>query len=399
MNLSPSQEWKQAKLGQVAKIERKSVQPTDIVTGTTYIGLEHIDGEGMFKGVHSVDAGEIASNKFIFDSRHLLYGKLRPYLKKIARPNFSGVCSTDILPILPGTHLDKNFLHYYLRQPKYIELATKRSTGANLPRLSPKTLEEFPVFLPPLEEQKRIAAILDKADAIRRKRKKAIALTEELLRSTFLDMFGDPVTNPKGWEKVSLGELIPQKGQIVDGPFGSSLKPECYVADGVRVVRNFNIQDDFFDESEFVYVTEEKFSEIKRSNVKCGDLLLSTKGTIGNVCIMPKLEGKSALSASGTVRIRFPETSKVLPEFAVQQMVQKNYKQYIKWFEAGTNQKYLNLSGIRKMELIVPPLELQQKFLNLRTKNYSLKSKSNSIFVETGNLFNSLLQKAFRGEL
>ena len=211
-------------------------------------------------------------------------------------------------------------------------------------------------------------------------------------------MFGDPVTNPKGWDKMSLGELVPQKGQIVDGPFGSSLKPECYVADGVRVVRNFNIQNDFFDKSEFVYVTEEKFSEIKRSNVEYGDLLFSTKGTIGSVCIMPKLEGKSVLSASGTVRIRFPETSKISPEFAVQQMVQRNYKKYMKWFEAGTNQKYLNLSGIRKMELIVPPLELQQKFLNLRTKNYSLKSRSETTFVKTDNLFNSLLQKAFRGE-
>ena len=231
MNLSLSQEWKQAKLGQVAKIERKSVQPTDILAGTTYVGLEHIDGEGMFNSVQSVNAGDIASNKFAFDCRHLLYGKLRPYLKKIARPNFSGVCSTDILPILPGKHIDKDFLHYYLRQPKYIELATNRSTGVNLPRLSPKILEEFPIYFPPLKEQKRIAAILDKADAIRRKRKEAIRLTEELLRSTFLDMFGDPVTNPKGWKTIKFGKII------ISGIQNGLYKPASDYGSGTPIIR------------------------------------------------------------------------------------------------------------------------------------------------------------------
>ncbi len=200
-------------------------------------------------------------------------------------------------------------------------------------------------------------------------------------------------------EKNFPGALTPQKGQLVDGPYGSLLKPECYKKEGVRVVRYVNIKDDFFDESEFKYVSEQKFAEIKRNNIQHQDLLLCTKSTAHNVCLMPNLKGKSVLSTSGIVRIRLPRDSPILPEFAVQQMSQKSYKQYLKLFESGSKQKYLNLSGIRKMELIAPPLELQHHFLELKIKHSSLKFKNHLSCVESENLFNSLLQKAFLGEL
>jgi type I restriction enzyme S subunit len=80
-------------------------------------------------------------------------------------------------------------------------------TGSTRGKLTKTAANNIPIALPPLEEQRRIAAILDKADGVRRKRKEAIRLTEELLKSTFLEMFGDPVTNPKGWEKIKLGNL------------------------------------------------------------------------------------------------------------------------------------------------------------------------------------------------
>src|SRR5262249_16889516 len=160
----------------------------------------HIDSEGTFVGVKGVDVGELASNKFRFGPDHVLFGKLRPYLKKTARPEFEGVCSTDILPILPGPHLNRDYLFHYLRHPRVIEQAVLKSTGANLPRLSPRDLAAFEIPVLPMPEQCHIADTLDRADAIRRKRKEAVALTDELLRSLFLEFFGDPVTNPKGWK-------------------------------------------------------------------------------------------------------------------------------------------------------------------------------------------------------
>lgn len=194
-------------LAEVASIEREIIAPGEIAPGVKYVGLEHIDGDGG--GVESIPVkeGMLASTKHRFTPEHVLYGKLRPYLKKIACPDFDGVCSTDILPIRVGRKLDRRYLFHYLRTAPIVALATTRSEGANLPRLSPRHLLEFPVPVPSILEQKRIAAILDKADAIRRKRQESLRLADEFLRSVFLDMFGDPVTNPRRWREACFGHL------------------------------------------------------------------------------------------------------------------------------------------------------------------------------------------------
>ena len=108
--------------------------------------------------------------------------------------------------------MSRDYLFYFLRTPDTVNLATSRCSGANLPRLSPKQLASFKIPLPPFAEQKRIAGILDAADALRAKRREALAQLDTLLQSTFLDIFGDPVTNPMGWEERGLGELTQDTG-------------------------------------------------------------------------------------------------------------------------------------------------------------------------------------------
>lgn len=103
--------------------------------------------------------------------------------------------------------LDKRYLSLYLNTLGQNEIE-KQVKATSQPKLALFRIEEIPIPLPPLEEQRRIVAVLDKADEVRRKRREAIALTEELLRSQFLEMFGDPVTNPKGWEKRDLGDVL-----------------------------------------------------------------------------------------------------------------------------------------------------------------------------------------------
>ena len=126
--------WATVALNDVADIERDIVDSTEIERGTLYVGLENIESGGRFVGVRLVDAGELASSKFAFTRQHLLYGKLRPYLAKIARPDFEGICSTDILPILPGPKLDRGYLAWLLLMPEMVALMSSRATGANLPR-------------------------------------------------------------------------------------------------------------------------------------------------------------------------------------------------------------------------------------------------------------------------
>lgn len=333
----------------------------------------------------------------------ILVSTVRPNLNAVALvpDGMDGAtASTGFTVLRPSPEkLYGPYLFHWVRTPSFVADMVKQATGASYPAVSDRIVLQSELPLPPLPEQRRIADILDKADAVRRKRKEAIALTEELLRSAFLEMFGDPVTNPKGWNVLTVGDLTDRGASLVDGPFGSNLKPEHYVDEGVRVIRNYNINDDYFDPSQFKYVTAKKFEEIRRSEVRPGDVLITTKGTVGDVCLMPELDGFAVLSATGTVRLRLPEGSPMLGEFMVSQMTQPTYKRYLHTFEAGSAQQYLNLSGIRKMALIMPPQSKQHEFCRVRLAARQLRDRMGHAVEECDMLFSSLVHRAFRGEL
>lgn len=126
--------WTTASLGEIAKIERDSVAPEHIKSGSRYVGLEHIESGGSALSFDAVSNGQLASNKFKFGPNHILFGKLRPYLAKIVCPDFEGICSTDILPIAPGKAVDQRYLLHFLRRPQTVEWASSRATGVNTSR-------------------------------------------------------------------------------------------------------------------------------------------------------------------------------------------------------------------------------------------------------------------------
>ena len=142
--------WPISALDSIAILDRQSIHPSLAEAATPYLGLEHLDGDGGINCIQTVGSAGLKSNKFQFSDRHVLFGKLRPYLRKIARPEFSGVCSTDIIPILPKDGVSRDYLFYFLRTPDTVNLATSRCSGANLPRLAPKQLASFQIPLPPL---------------------------------------------------------------------------------------------------------------------------------------------------------------------------------------------------------------------------------------------------------
>jgi type I restriction enzyme, S subunit len=383
------QGWTLKPLGRVVEIERESVQPAAISSGTNYVGLEHIDGEGEFVGVESVNNGDLASNKFSFSTRHVLYGKLRPYLKKIARPSFAGVCSTDILPLRPLGELSRDYLFHYLRQQHLVDLATARSTGANLPRLSPKQLEEFPVAYPPLPEQCRIAAILDKADAIRRKREEGIRLTEELLRSTFLEMFGDPATNPKGWDVVPLSHY----GRVTTGNTPSRAQPEYY-GDGIEWIKSDNL-----DPSEFIIGTaRERLSKTGQQVVRvvpAGSTLVTciagSAGCIGNAAIADR-----PVAFNQQINAITP-AEQIDPWFLLGLI--RYSKSLIQAASTDSMKGLVSKSKFEEVQVLSLPVGLQSKFGEwFRKLVSSIRVRRNGL-SETSNLYAALVQRAFQGQL
>lgn len=381
--------WKMVAIHEVAKIDRCSVDPASFTNSKLYIGLENIISGGSIENVKPVQPGELASNKFKFTSRHLLYGKLRPYLAKIARPTFDGICSTDILPLLPGPELSRAYLSHYLLQPSMVAKAHSQCTGANLPRLSPKTLGELEIPLPPLAEQKRIAAILDKADAIRRKRNQALKLADDFLRATFLDMFGDPVTNPMGWEVVCLSDL----GEVKTGNTPSRKKIEYY-GDSIEWIKSDNIN------SPFHYLTkaEEGLSmegkAVARTVPPYSTLVTCIAGSFD--CI-----GNAALSdreVAFNQQINAITPKEGTDPFFLYCLI-LNSKKKIQYSSTNSMKGMVSKGNFEKIKFYKPPVKLQREFRAFFEKYMAIV---NSSVVDEQNgceLFNSLTQRAFRGEL
>lgn len=390
--------WPAIPLGDVAIVEREMTDSAAIRSGTKYVGLEHMDGENGTVQSVVVEAGELASTKFAFTPRHVLYGKLRPYLRKVARPEANGVCSTDILPLCPGERIDRDYLFHFLRQPRTVELATSRCSGANLPRLSPRSLLEFLVPLPPRPEQKRIAAILDKADAIRRKRQESIRMADEFMRSAFLDMFGDPVMNPKGWRKAALQTVFSKTREGTKcGPFGSALKKEEITASGVPVWTMYNIVDDRFAEAGCLFISEEKYRELQAYAVTNGEIIISRAGTVGKMCVVETSTPRSIISTN-LIRLSLDSTA-LLPHFFVSLMTY--CKGRVGRLKTGDDDAYtyMNTAVLASLTVPVPPLARQQAYVTLLQRARDMASRSQLAGKDADMLFQSLSHRAFAGDL
>lgn len=228
--------WRKVPLGEVVDLASGQVDPRELpYSEMLHVGGDNIESDtGTLFGMQRAGQLGLISGKYMFDDRDILYSKIRPYLNKVAMPDFAGVCSADIYPLRPKEGVaTREFVARILRDRDFLDFAASCSSRTSIPKINRPSLLRYECRLPPLPEQKRIAAILDKADAIRRKRQEAIRLTEELLRSAFLEMFGDPVTNPKGWEVKKLGELIRVKS-------GDGLSAKSMDADGVYPVYGGN---------------------------------------------------------------------------------------------------------------------------------------------------------------
>jgi type I restriction enzyme S subunit len=386
-------EWKTVALDEIATIERDAIQPGAISQGTAYLGLEHIESGGKILGAKPVDEGELASSKFKFTERHLLYGKLRPYLAKIACPDFTGICSTDILPILPGPHLERRFLCHFLRQPSMVDYANSRAAGANLPRLSPSALAGFEIPLPPLAEQRRIAEVLDKAEALRAKRRATLAQLDSLTQSLFLDLFGDPATNPKKWPKASLNDCT-EKIQI--GPFGSLLHQEDYVADGIPLVNPKHIQGGAIATNHWESVTQRKYDQLETYHLRQGDIVMGRRGEMGRCAIVSGNE--PLLCGTGSLIIR-PDNERTSALFLCAILSTQQMKEAFERLSLGQTLPNLNSGIVGKFMLPLPPIALQREFARRVAAVEKLKTAQRAALAELDALFASLQHRAFRGEL
>lgn len=375
-------------LAEVATLDRRGIESGAIPRGTLYVGLENMASGGGLLDVRGVTDGELASNKFEFTAEHVLYGKLRPYLAKVARPDFRGVCSTDIVPLKAGPDLDRNYLAHFLIAPATVAWAAARSAGVNLPRLSPEQLSRIRVPLPPLPEQRRIAAILDKADALRAKRRAALAKLDGLAQAIFVEMFGDPVANPMGWPRKTIAQIA----KVVTGNTPPRATPEYYGAE-IEWIKSDNINTPHY------YLTRAD-EGLSAAGIKVARL--APAGSILVTCIAgsPACIGNAAMAdreVAFNQQINAVIPSEGDPHFWYAQLV---VGQTLIQRAATPGMKGMVSKGrLEQVVVMCPPVELQSRFGGRVLAAEGLAETHRSALGSLDALFSSLQHQAFCGEL
>ncbi len=296
----------------------------------------------------------------------------------------------------------------------FISLGPGKQQLARLDRVGVKSglnfddVRSLQVPLPPLPEQRRIADILDKADAIRRKRKEAIALTEELLRSAFLEMFGVALSNvedgplPAGWRRMRVDELKAVGDYTcVGGPFGSNLTSKDYLDEGVPVIRGTNLgaKTNTFIDDDFVFVSQAKAASLVQNMAYPGDLVFTQRGTLGQVALIPLSARYPRYVVSQSQMKLTPNPALVAPIFLHSFFCTERMQRYVASHALTTGVPHINLGILRAMPVLVPPRVMQDKFERVAEASKLVLENQSAARDEAAILFDSLVHRAFRGEL
>jgi len=288
---------------------------------------------------------------------------------------------------LDSNSVSKRWTIFTINQQLY-KLIGQSHGGVGLKHVTKGMVESLEIPLPPLAEQRRIVAIMDKADAIRRKRKQAIKLADAFLRATFLDMFGDPVTNPKGWPIKPLSKLCDVRDGTHDSP--------KYVRDGFPLITSKNVKNGNLDFSDVNLISEADFLQInKRSAVDVGDIIMPMIGTIGNPVLV---ETSTKFAIKNVALIKFAKAS-VRKEYILHLLRSGYFEWIIQRSNRGGTQKFIALKDIRSFPIPVPDEKSQQRFSSLCMKLKKLKAKEDELNSDSSSCFNSLTQRAFQGGL
>lgn len=244
------------------------------------------------------------------------------------------------------------YLGHYFNSQMYKEKISSLALGANINNIRNEHIDELLIYLPNKAEQQNISILLDEVSDLTDKRKKQLEKLDELVKARFVEMFGDTILNPFGWEKDSLGTVCDVRDGTHDSP--------KYYETGYPLVTSKNVTGGRIDLTGCSLICEVDFNKInERSKVDIGDIIMPMIGTVGKPVIV-KIEPNFAIK--NVALIKFKNNSKVLNVY-VQTLLQSDYfDDAILSNVRGGTQKFISLGDIRKLEVIVPPLELQEQF-------------------------------------
>lgn len=316
-----------------------------------YIGLEHIDSECLEITRWGSNVAPIGE-KLIMKKGDVLFGKRRAYQRKLAIAPFDGIFSAHGMVLRPNEEVvDKKYFPFFMSSDLFMERAVQISVGGLSPTINWKDLREQEFPLPSLAEQKVLADKLWAAYRLKESYKKLLAATEEMVKSQFIEMFGDPMVNDKQWSEYS---CISEITQIVLGSTPNSKEPSYWDGD-IRWITPAEMTDQSYYIFDTVrHITDEGRKAANLTVLPEGTVLFSTRAPIGKVAIV----GKEMCCNQGFKN--FICSEKLNNVFLYYTLKLK--KDYLCSLGTGTTFKELSKRTVESLKIAVPPIELQNQF-------------------------------------
>lgn len=395
---SNSAAWRSAPLSEFIHEDRIIVESkSERARNLRYLSLEQVESNtGRILPLGNLPFEQGTSTTFAFSRSHILYGKLRPYLNKVALPNFEGRCTTEMIPLRPREGVDREFIAWHLRRPETVQWAMSEKTGSRMPRADMSNLLEMPVSVPPLEEQRRIAAILNEqmavADSTRVQVAQQLNSAELIATSVLCAVFESEVANT--WPRRAIGDIA-KTASGATPPRGTS----AYFTGGtIPWIKTGELKDNLIAKAE-EHVTDLALRDCSLPLLSEGTLLIAmygqgqTRGRTGLLAI-PATTNQACFAI-------LPNPSEFEPRF-LQYWFRHSYQRLRRETEGrGGNQPNLNGILLRGLEVPLPALGEQRDIAAQLDLKFRLASEISGCGNQAASAIESLpaafLRRAFFG--
>lgn len=375
------------KLGDIAPIQQGSVPESESYWLLNLDMVESNTGH-IYERLY-VPFDKIGTSTIAFDTNNVLYSKLRPYLNKVVIPDCPGYATSEMLPLKPNkNYITREYLTYFLRSPKFVAYINEKTSGAKMPRANSSDLKSVEIECPTLENQRHITSEFDRIISIVRLRQQQLQKLDELVKARFIELFGDPATNPYGWQQLTVNDVCVS---VVRGPFGSALKKEFFVPPSDTTYKVYE-QKHAIQKSSTIgtyYVTAEKYNELRRFECHSGDILMSCSGTMGELYQLPAGCERGIINQA---LCKFTLNERILPIVFLAYM-----RETIGNLETKGSgiQNIAAVSYVKAMPINLPPMRVQEQYAAFVEQTDKSKVAVQKALDEAQLLFDSLMQKYF----
>ncbi len=361
-------DWQIDTISSVFTNKSKSFKPQE-ETNLPCIELEHLSqGTGTILG--TVDSKEQQSTKNLFEPNSVLYGKLRPYLRKFAQPQFKGVCSSEIW-VLNGIKIENNYLYQYIQSEHFTEL-TNIQSGSKMPRADWRVVSSSDINYPSLKEQTKIATFLSavdtKIDELTQKHELLTDYKKGMMQQLFsqkLRFKADDGSDFEDWEDTTFEKA---KIHVIDGDRGNNYpKSENFYEQGFCLFLNAgNVTKDGFKFEEMQFIDEKRDSLLRKGKLEREDIIITTRGTVGNIAYFDNsIIYNNIRINSGMVIIR--SKAAAIPMYLTQFLTSSIFKEWVNKNVFGSAQPQLTVKLLKSIPIPLPEKKEQTKIANFLT--------------------------------